>query len=115
MNERKREKKMKYVLYIDYMSGQNKEYSYKPMQSKNLLDAIMEAEQITGEDPLEIYLTRIMDFQGAVRKDDGRRLRIFKAVLCRRSYGWNLNTQKYGEGEHYAEEFKGEFTAFWNR
>ena len=93
---------MKYILYTDYCAGQNKQYEYRELSAKTLLEAIGEADKIRKSDPLEIYLTRIMEYHSTEKEEGCSKKEIYRAVLCERSHGWHLNDIMNSESDHYA-------------
>lgn len=95
---------MKFVLYIDYLAGSTS-YTYIPMQAKSLEAAISEADEHWSDN---IYLARIMKQYGKAEKREGcKKVETYRALLCRRSFGWHLNNAANSEGEHFAERLIG--------
>lgn len=96
---------MKYLIYIDYMSGAKKSYEYKVMNAKSLENAINEADEIIKASNDPIYLTRIMKKIGKVERIDNYKAETYEAILCRRSNGWHRNTENNCENKHIAKRY----------
>lgn len=94
---------MKYLLYIDYVSADPRVMEYRNMEASNLLDAIEEADKAWDELDGSVYLMRIMEATSKIYKKEYGYGQKFKAVLCRRSFGWHLNTHKNSESYHIVE------------
>ena len=90
---------MKYILYIDYKATSGKIYEYKEMTAKTLIEAIGEADKIYN--PETVYLMKILEKSGKVEKENGYKVQLYKAIMCKR-YDWHLNNDENGEAEHNA-------------
>lgn len=90
---------MKYVLYIDYLSG--KEYAYRALNAKNLGEAILEADM--WYDPKNMYLVRIMVKDGAVEHPErGVSVQLYTSRYEKRSFNWRA----YDETVHTVKQVK---------
>lgn len=94
---------MKYILYIDYRVGEEKQYEYRKMQAKNFKEAIEEAEKTYNTKTM--YLIRIMEREGKAYRVEGDpkscKSQNFKAAECKRSCegGWHSNINENSERE----------------
>ena len=98
---------MKYTLYIDYKASvaswkDTNSYKYISMDAKNLEEAIAEADSLWND---SIYLMRIMKKEGKIGRADGAKFETYKAILCRRSYGWHRNTEENSESIHVVNKY----------
>lgn len=90
-----------YIIYIDYLSGEKKEYEYIPVQAASLAEAMMEADSLWN--PETMYLTRVLSPIGRWKTENKTmRCKLYKAVCCRRSCRWYPNDSEHGENSHYA-------------
>ena len=80
---------MKHILYIDYKANKGNYcgYDYKMLDAKHLADAMAEAEKYMDDD---VYLMRIMRQDGKAEHIGKTTETFFKAVVERRSCGWNI-------------------------
>ena len=99
---------MKFVLYIDYLTGctagwsDPNGYKYIDMKAKSLEEAVEEADKIWYSERDKIYLVRIMKKTGndVVESEFGKyRSDLYEAILCKRTV-WHRNTEKNGERKH---------------
>ena len=95
---------MTFVIYTDYRANKKVPYEYELIQAADLLEAIYKADELwkvkTEDDEKAVYLMRIMQRESKAERKDGYREEKYRAVLCRRSFGWHLNSPEYSEGEH---------------
>lgn len=93
---------MKYVLYIDYLSGKaSKPYAYRALNAKNLGEAILEADM--WYDPRNVYLVRIMVKDGAVEHPErGVSAQRYTSRYEKRSFNWRV----YDETVHTVKQVK---------
>lgn len=90
-----------YIVYIDYLSGNQKEYEYLPVQAVSLGEAMMEADSIWN--PETMYLTRVLAPVGRWQKENKNwRRKLYKAICCKRSCRWYPNDSEHSEYSHYA-------------
>ena len=95
----------KFVVYVDYKSYYRKygfKFEYVPLNAKSIIEAIAEADMMWNE---KIYRIRIMKKFGKIGKEGDYKTQKYKAILCRRSYGWYPNTEEYYEHEHFVERY----------
>lgn len=98
---------MKYLLYIDYQTGEKKQLEYIPMNAASLEEAIIEADAAWNPD--RMYLIRIMKQTEKPMKDPdatGWKVSTYEAIICRRSSGWHQNTRENSEGFHAVKHHK---------
>lgn len=93
---------MKYIIYIDYQTGERKAYEYRATQAKTFKEALEEAEKIYNADT--VYLMRILEKVGKTYKEEDYKVEEYQAVECKRSHeaGWHANTEENSENEHKA-------------
>lgn len=95
----------KFIAYIDYKAGYKadcgKDFEYVPLNAKSLIEAIAEVDTMWND---KIYLIRIMQKDGKIEKVEDYKTERYKAILCRRSYGWHQNTEEYSESEHVVKK-----------
>ncbi|MBQ6840434.1 MAG: hypothetical protein IJO45_07045 [Oscillospiraceae bacterium] len=95
---------MKFVIYTDYRANKKTPYEYELIEAADLLEAIYKADELwkvkTEDDEKAVYLMRIMQKEGKTERKEGYREEKYRAVLCRRSFGWHLNDMKNSESEH---------------
>lgn len=95
---------MTFAIYTDYRANKKVPYEYELIQADDLLEAIYKADELwkvkTEEDEKAVYLMRIMQKEGKTERKEGYREEKYRAVLCRRSFGWHLNDAANSEGEH---------------
>ena len=94
---------MKFLIYTDYKANEGPVcgYSYEPIEAKDILEAIEIADRKFSN---RVYLMQIMQKVGKIEKDEIVRIETYKAVLCRRSFGWHRNTKENSETEHIVEK-----------
>lgn len=80
---------MKFTVMIDYKAGIKNGFDYVQLEAKNLIDAIAEADSLWTD---SIYLMKIMQKVSKIETALFGQVKYetYKAVLCRRSYGWHL-------------------------
>lgn len=97
---------MKYVLYIDYLSGN--EYEYRALNAKNLGEAILEADK--WYDPRNMYLVRIMIKDGDVEHPErGVSAQRYTSRYEKRSCNWRV----YDETVHTVKQVKTRHNAWF--
>lgn len=101
---------MKYILYIDYRASYKPMFSeYKPLEAKNIKDAIIEADAMYNTDTM--YLIRIMEKTGKVeRVESDIKAQTYTAIMEKRSTKWAEmdETQTYN-GRHQVKHFYAKF------
>ncbi len=101
---------MKYVLYIDYRCAYKPLTSeYKPLEAKNIKDAILEADAI--HDINTMYLIRIMEKMGKVEKvESDVKAQTYTAILEKRSTKWaDMNKEQAYNEQHQVKHFYAKF------
>ena len=95
---------MKYVLYIDYRASYKPmTYEYRPMNAKNIAEAIIEADAV--HDPETMYLIRIMEKSGKVEKvESGIKAQSYEAIMEKRSTKWTTKVQEH-RVKHFIAKF----------
>lgn len=94
---------MKYVLYIDYRASYKPMYSeYKPLEAKNIKEAIIEADAMHNADTM--YLIRIMEKTGKVEKvESDIKAQIYTAIMEKRSTKWAAMDRQHQVKHFYAK------------
>lgn len=108
---------MKYVIYLDYMTGANPN-GYKVEYIKTAAKDVMEAIELadaTWRMHDDLYLIRVMEKDGNNYKVDGLTATNYKAVMCKRSDrgGWHRNTKENCESEHIAAWYRTKHDTEW--
>lgn len=100
---------MKYVLYIDYRAEYKPMTSeYKPLEAKNIKDAIIEADAI--HDINTMYLIRIMEKTGKVEKvESDVKAQTYTAIIEKRSTKWAALDKETYNGQHQVKYFYAKF------
>ena len=95
---------MKYVLYIDYSASYKPMTSeYRPMSSKNIEEAIIEADAV--HNPETMYLIRIMEKTGKVEKvESDIKAQSYKTILEKRSTKWTAEGRDHSV-KHFTAKF----------
>ena len=80
---------MKHILYIDYKAskGNYRGWDYVMLDAKHLADAMAEAEKYMNDN---VYLMRVMRQDGKAERIGSATETRFKAIIERRSGGWNI-------------------------
>lgn len=105
---------MKYVLYIDYRASYKPMYSeYKPLEAKNIKEAIIEADAMYNADTM--YLIRIMEKTGKVEKvESDIRAQIYTAIMEKRSTKWAaMDEEQTYNGHHQVRHFYAKFNDWY--
>lgn len=100
---------MKYVLYIDYRAEYKPMTSeYKPLEAKNIKDAIIEADAI--HDINTMYLIRIMEKTGKVEKvASDVKAQTYIAIMEKRSTKWAAMDMEAYSSQHRVKYFYAKF------
>ena len=101
---------MKYVLYIDYRASYKPMYSeYKPLEAKNIKEAIIEAAAMHNADTM--YLVRIMQTPGKVEKvESDIKFQTYTAIMEKRSTKWAaMDEEQTYNGQHQVKHFYAKF------
>lgn len=101
---------MKYVLYIDYRASYKPMYSeYKPLEAKNIKEAIIEADAMHNADTM--YLVRIMEKTGKVEKvESDIKFQTYTAIMEKRSTKWAaMDEEQTYNGQHQVKHFYAKF------
>lgn len=100
---------MKYVLYIDYRAEYKPMTSeYKPLEAKNIKDAIIEADAI--HDINTMYLIRIMEKTGKVEKvASDVKAQTYTAIMEKRSTKWTAMDMEAYSSQHQVKYFYAKF------
>ena len=95
---------MKYVLYIDYRASYKPmTYEYRPMNAKNIAEAIIEADAV--HDTKTMYLIRIMEKSGKVEKiASDIKAQSYEAIMEKRSTKWTSEVQGH-RVKHFTAKF----------
>lgn len=96
---------MKYVLYIDYLASYKPmTFEYRPMNAKNIAEAIIEADAV--HDSKTMYLIMIMIKSGKVEKVESNiKAQSYEAIMEKRSTKWTSIEQG-----HFVKHFTAKFS-----
>ena len=89
----------KYIAIIDYKANVKNGFDHITLESKNLMDAMNEAEKLLTDD---VYLVDIAEKSGKTEKVDGGKETPFTDILRNRGNGW-----------HRCDAAHGEYPAIW--
>lgn len=101
---------MKYIIYIDYRCSYKPLTSeYKPLEAKNIKEAVIEADAIHDADTM--YLIRIMEKTGKVEKvESDIKAQTYTAIMEKRSTKWAaMDGEQTYNGQHQVKHFYAKF------
>ena len=84
----------KYIAIIDYKANVKNGFDHITLESKNLMDAMNEAEKLMDD---TVYLVDIAEKSGKTEKINGCKETKFTEILRNRGNGWNRCDSDHGE------------------
>ena len=111
----------KFMLMIDYCAGAKQRFDFVAIDAKTILEAMDKAQDIAKEKQDEIYLIKILEKSGNIRKAlSGMKAIQYHSILVSRgalnrydnNYFYNFHTIRNGENETVCTRYVGKYEEF---